>query len=177
MENAMQAEKVERLYRNYYKLMVNIAQKVTDDRQLAEDAVQNTFLKVIRIVDQIREEEPHKTKRLLGMMCRQAVTELYKRKKRVIGSCDDWYKIQYDGLTPDRYLEWLMYQETLGELALCIGLLDEKYGMPITMRYLKGVPVSEIALQLGIPENTVYMRIYRARAKLKENMERISGNG
>lgn len=167
-----QEQKIERLYRRYHRLLRTVAFNATDDRFLAEDAVQNTFLKVIRFVDKIDDENPRRLGRLLTIMCKQAVTELFHAKVRAIGTPDDELAYEYEGMTPELYLEHLTQQQQVRYLKCCLEKMDPKYGIPLRMRYVDNVPIAQIAIELGIPENTVYMRIHRARAKLRESMER-----
>ena len=51
-----------------------------------------------------------------------------------------------------------------------VGELDEKYRLVLVLRMVQELPVSEIALILGINEKTVYTRLYEALRKLRKRL-------
>ena len=58
-------------------------------------------------------------------------------------------------------------KQDLGYIMECLPLLSAKHAEVVRMHVVKGVPVKEIAAQLGVPEGTVKSRLYYAREKLK----------
>ena len=52
-----------------------------------------------------------------------------------------------------------------------IHKLPEKYRLPFIMANMEGLPYSEIADILKIKENTVKIRLFRARNILKESLK------
>jgi RNA polymerase sigma-70 factor (ECF subfamily) len=69
------------------------------------------------------------------------------------------------------------YAETLGfeqpehtELFLAVMGLERKYRLPLLLYYFFGYSVREIGGLLQLPENTVSTRLYRARAKLRDQL-------
>lgn len=51
--------------------------------------------------------------------------------------------------------------------------LDEKYRMPLYLRYYEGYTAARIGEVLGLPENTVYTRMARGKRLMRE----VLGNG
>ena len=70
------------------------------------------------------------------------------------------------------------YADTLGfeeeshlDLFQAVMQLDKKYRVPILLFYYEGYSTAEIASILGIPEKTVSIRLFRAKAKLKDYLK------
>ena len=164
------AQKVERLYWKYAGAMLRAALSATDDRQLAEDAVQQTFEKVIGFADRIREEDARQTGGLLILMCRQAVTDLYESKIRTIGVRAIHEEEDNNTADPQQtdLLEQLLRKESMERLREAIHTLDGKYGTPLLLKYSVGLSSAQIAKLLGLEENLVNQRLYRARNKIKK---------
>ena len=62
-----------------------------------------------------------------------------------------------------RKVIWICFQAVMQ--------LDKKYRVPILLFYYEGYSTAEIASILGIPEKTVSIRLFRAKAKLKDYLK------
>lgn len=162
-------EKVERLYHNYSKLLFKIALSVTNDRHLAEDAVQQTFEKVIKIADKIEEENTRATGGLLILMCKQAVSEQYRAKKKSMGEqiVDEE---GFDVVSHDDLWEALLQRQSEERIKDSLKWLKPKYLEPIILKYVYELEVETIAALLGLNVNTVYTRLARGRAMIKRRI-------
>ena len=70
------------------------------------------------------------------------------------------------------------YAETLGfeeesyyDLFQAVMRLDKKYSVPLMLFYYDGYSTAEISNMIGVRENTVSTRIFRAKAKLKNYLQ------
>ena len=70
------------------------------------------------------------------------------------------------------------YADTLGfeekshlDLFRAVMNLDKKYRVLLLLFYYEGYSTAEIASILGIPEKTVSTRLFRAKARLKDNLK------
>ena len=70
------------------------------------------------------------------------------------------------------------YADTLGfeekshlDLFRAVMNLDKKYRVPLLLFYYEGYSTAEIAAILGIPEKTVSTRLFRAKARLKDDLK------
>ena len=54
------------------------------------------------------------------------------------------------------------------DVTRALGQLDERYRMPLYLKYYEGYTAAQIAEMLGIPENTVYTNLSRGKRLLKE---------
>lgn len=64
-----QKEKFLRLHEKYSRLLLKVALESTDDPHLAHDAVQQTYERVLTMIDKIREGNQKETGGLLIRMC------------------------------------------------------------------------------------------------------------
>ena len=59
------------------------------------------------------------------------------------------------------------------ELFDAVMALDKRYRLPVLLYYYEGYAQKEIADMLGIPEETVRTRLFRARGKLKATLTEV----
>jgi RNA polymerase sigma-70 factor (ECF subfamily) len=158
--------------------MVNLAYRITGDRELAEDIGQETFLRAYRSAARYREISKFSTwlHTIAINLCRN---ELRRRKFRMfslegMAERDEDSKVRIDiadeKSTPDREVERL----ELGRLIKrAVATLPEKFKTPLVLRDMQGLTYEEIAGILGLPEGTVKSRINRARLRVKDLLEPI----
>jgi RNA polymerase sigma-70 factor (ECF subfamily) len=146
--------------------------------QMAFDLVQDTFLKAW---DNIREgEEVRSFKSFLYRILHNLIIDEYRRKKS--GSLDALLEDE----TRASAIESLLSEGSLEDAAteidtrLLIDSIRERmpelpapYREIITMRYIDGLEIGEIADMLAVSENVVSVRIHRALAKLRTLCDNI----
>ena len=164
----MDLEKAERLYLKYSKAMLRAAIRSTDDYHLAEDAVHQAFEKAMKMLSTINESNEKRTGGLLILMTTQSVTELYHKKVRDIGNpvCEE--EIRPASTATDDILDKLLQRDTLHRVSEAIAQLPAIYAEPVTLKYVYGMSSEKIAQTLGVELNTVNVRIFRARQKVKK---------
>lgn len=131
------------------------------DLQLAEDAVQETFIKAARTLDKFRGESSMKT----------WLTSIAMR------TCCDmrrsfWFRRMDRRFTPEMLPE--PAQETAeDESALTVAVMNlpKKEREAVLLYYYQDMNVSEIADVLGVTQPTVSYRLRRAREKLRQELE------
>lgn len=153
------ASKLERLYRGYRQRLYYVALQILRDPMLAEDAVHDTFLRVRDHLDQIFEEDRHKTAAFLVIIVKHiAIDYVRKRQKEQYSSIDVLEK-QCGSDIQDKE-EDLGLEEAFQQLSFDDAeVLRLRYGQRFTNR--------EIARILNLPEPTVRKRLSRARKKLE----------
>jgi RNA polymerase sigma-70 factor (ECF subfamily) len=124
---------------------------------LAQDLVQETFLRAWRSLDALRENVAAKA--WLTTILRREHARLYERKPMPTTDIAD---LELSDSAPG--------PEELGEdsvLRAAIGKLEPKYREPLVLQVLGGFSCTEIARQLDITEAAVMTQVFRARQKLK----------
>ncbi|MBS7530643.1 RNA polymerase sigma factor [Hazenella sp. IB182353] len=149
------------LYSAYFERALRLAIAITRNRDMAQDAVQETFIRVYRNMhtfDQTKRFEPWLYKILVNESRR-----LLKKEQRLFFWMRNDYKdaehIQADE-SPD-------YEE----LYEAIQSLSDKVRLPIILKYLQGFSEKEIADTLDIPLNTVKSRLFQGRKKLLKQLQ------
>lgn len=154
--------KFERLYKAYYKLLFYVANKILKDEHLSEDAVHNTFLKVLENLDKIDEVNCHKTRSLLVVITKNHSINLYNRQKNhpIIPLDENVYAGNEAAVHLDT--------DTADELTDAILKLPDMYRSVLTLKYVQGFSNKEIANMLEISEANVRKRLERARKMIIE---------
>jgi RNA polymerase sigma-70 factor (ECF subfamily) len=128
---------------------------------LAQDLVQETFLRAWRSLDALRENIAAKA--WLTTILRREHARLYERKAMPTTDIAD-LELHDDAPGP----------EDLGEdsvLRAAIAKLEPKYREPLVLQVLGGFSCTEIARQLDITEAAVMTQVFRARQKLRALLE------
>lgn len=155
------------VYRKYKNKLFNIAREIVDSDLLANEAVHDTFVQLIRELARFRELGEAAQKGWLTVVVEHIALNIRNKEKRSIPmSSLDW-------LTEKVEIE---AEEQVNWLALEIQELPERYRRVLELHYLWGYRVKEVAAQLGLSESNVKQRLYRARQMLRERLEE-HGNG
>ena len=125
------------------------------DRQLAEDAVQETFVRAWRAYDDFRQDSSDKTwlTRIAVNVCKSAL-----RRERPLPLSD----------APEGSYEAQFRDDTVLQ-AVCA--LPQKLREVVLLYYFQELSTPEIARMLHLPRNVITARLSRARAQLKTDLK------
>lgn len=147
------------LVRGYSGDLFRYAYWLCGEEALAQDLVQESFLRAWRSLDSLRETSAAKA--WLITILRREHARLYERKTPQLVDVDEIDVADArEGLTP----------EGVGEDALIRAAmlkLEVKYREPLLMQVLGGFSCEEIARELNISSAAVMTQLFRARQKLK----------
>lgn len=129
----------------------------TPDRQTAEDAAQETFLKAVRHIDAYAHRG--KFRAYLYKIAANTCTDLQRRNGRT------------EPLEPEEYME-PGFEQVESELCLTqlISALPEKQREVVVLRYVHELKLREIAEVLGEPLRTVQSRLRAALKALEKTL-------
>jgi len=168
----------EALYDRYRDTVYRTALFVTRNSGDAEEAVQETFLDVLRALPNYRIEGPA---RFETWLYRVTVNRCRSRMRRKTLPSADWEEIE-DRLEripsshPNHDPEGVaVRRERAVSLWQAVDQLSEAQRIVVLLRYQQGFSYSEIAQTLGISEGTVKSRLYYAHRKLKERLQLVEG--
>ena len=125
------------------------------NKENAEDAVQNAFLKLMRWKETKFNDDKHIKRWLIRVAlneCKNMWTSFWNRNK-----------VSFDDLDTDPSYR----DETHEELIEILDKLPQNYRTVIHLYYYEGYSVKEIAMIVGISESNVQVRLKRARDKMK----------
>ncbi len=157
----------DRLVRRWQQPLLNYAYRLTGDRAAAQDAVQETWMVVIRALVTLKD-----------------VTRFRPWLFRVAShKCQDhWRRSQ----SRAQFAETLQQQSeavatagppgaTRADVDAAFRRLPPESRMVLALMYLQDFSVGEIAEVLSLPEGTVKSRLFHARKQLRQLMEKDYG--
>lgn len=165
------SNKLEALYKKYNGLMYSTAFRILNDHQLAQDAVQMSFVKIIKNIEIINDIECNKTKGLMVIICRNLSIDLYNKRKLSNSITIE----EIDELIPDYTYsidEQLIKHESLIALREKIKMLHQPYADIISLKYFYEFSDKEIAKILDISEQNARVRLHRAKTSLIDLIKR-----
>ena len=160
-------ELIAALFQRYSGLMYDIAFSILHQQQNAEDAVQETMLKVIRHIAQFRTLPDANIRALLTVMTRNTAISQRRRLIRLI-SFDMNDEAVQSGLAMQQSDDDAYARRMLAEQ---IRRLPAEEQALLRMKYWEQLSHREIGRQLGISEDAVSARLRRLRKKLKTILE------
>jgi RNA polymerase sigma-70 factor (ECF subfamily) len=164
----------EALYDRFKDYVYRTALFITRNSSEAEDAVQETFLDVLRALPNYDVAGPA---RFETWLYRVTVNRCRSRMRRKRPPTADWAEIEEQleripETHPDHNPEEVALdrEQALG-LWQAVDTLSEEQRVTVLLRYQQGLSYSEIAETLSISLGTVKSRLYHAHRKLKEQLE------
>lgn len=163
-------EVVEDLVRQHSQLVFRIAYAALRNHDEAEDAAQETFLRVLRYSHKLASVEDPKAW-LARIAWRVAVDRSRKLGSRREVEIDDPEKpaAQIESSHPSAH-ESLQGSQVGGRLARLIAALPEKLREPLILSAVEELTPQQVAKALGINEAAVRSRVFRARQILRERL-------
>lgn len=164
------ARRMEELYRRYRSPMFRVALAVLRDEGLAEDAVQQAFLRIFQNFEKIDWEDCNKTKSFIVILVRNAAIDLYRRRKREkVISFEELERPLPDWENPvdEQVISSLEGEEA----ARLLARMDEKHRNLLVLRYYHGYRNKEIAQLLGMTQAQVALGLHRGKERLRRGLE------
>ncbi len=138
---------------------------MTGRPDLADDAVQETFVDVLRGADGFRGDARLTT--WLYRIAVRAATRVSTRARRRSAPLPEELAVGTDGPP-----EALAQREGAARILAAMSRLPAAQRAVLALGALDGLPHTEIAEVLGVPPGTVYSRLHQARAEMREALER-----
>jgi len=167
----------EELVRRYDRNVFRIAQHITQNREDAEDVVQDAFLKAYQKLDQFQGNSKFYTW-LVRIAVNEALMKLRKRKASKTVSIDEDVETE-EGFVPREVTDWSPNPEQLYKQAELGDILEKTIqGLPagfrtvFVLRDVEGLSTEETAEALGMSIPAVKSRLLRARLQLRERLSR-----
>jgi RNA polymerase sigma-70 factor, ECF subfamily len=165
------------LVRKYDRQVFRIAQHITQNREDAEDVVQDAFLKAYEKLDQFQGNSKFYTW-LVRIAVNESLMRLRKRRTGRMVSIDEDVETE-EGSVPRDLADWAPDPEqnyTQAELAeilrKTIQGLPQGFRVVFVLRDVEGLSTEETAETLGLSVPAVKSRLLRARLQLRERLTR-----
>jgi RNA polymerase sigma-70 factor (ECF subfamily) len=158
------------LYDRYARLVFSLAYKILNDRNIAEDAVQEVFVKVWRRARDYSPERGKFSSWLTGIAHHHAIDELRRRRVRPIASEDETAALEIPDSAPAP-LDLAIQSLERRRITTALGAIPHDQRRAIEMAYFDGLTQQEIADQLREPLGTIKTRMRLGMQKLKSLLE------
>jgi RNA polymerase sigma-70 factor, ECF subfamily len=163
-------ELLEQLVRQHSRLVYRIAYAVLRRHHDAEDATQETFMRVLRYSSKLAAVEDPKTW-LARIAWRVAVDRSRQRGRMQETPLEDPEKPVVEVASPETPVDETLHGTQIGAaLEKLIAALPEKLREPLILSAVEEMSPREVAAILGINEAAVRSRIFRARQILREKL-------
>ncbi|WP_114571948.1 RNA polymerase sigma factor [Exiguobacterium flavidum] len=161
---AKDKEALELLYDRYEKLLFSFLCKLTSDRELAEEAMQEVFVKIWRGIGHY-DESKGKFTSWLFTMARNAAIDLVRKRKEPTAPIEAAGEVASSEASVEDAFEW---KEERLKVQAAVAKLSEDQRDVIDLMYFKGYTQQKISDVHGIPLGTVKSRIRLALSNLKK---------
>ncbi len=167
----------ESLVRRYDRNVFRIAQHITQNREDAEDVVQDAFLKAYQNLGQFQGQSKFYTW-LVRIAVNEALMRLRRRRPERMVSIDEDVKTEEDSM-PREIADWSPNPEqqyTQAELKEILGKtiqgLPTSFRTVFVLRDVEGLSTEETASALELSVPAVKSRLLRARLQLRERLNK-----
>lgn len=163
-------EKFLMIYNEYRTKVYHCAMNVLKDSYLAEDAVQEVFLKFtqIDVLNKIDQYNSPRAKAYINVLTKHVVYNMFNKRKRY---CSMFVQDEFEKLSKycimDDNTETVFNKYDMEELADTLHKLPTDYSNILVLRYIKQLNDKELAILLHIKEATARKRLERARKLFK----------
>ena len=165
------AEIVER----YSGTVYNLALRLMNDQQEAEEVLQETFISAFRALNRFEGRSKLSTW-LYRIAYNAALMRLRKRRVPDV-SLDEPRETEDGELLPRQLVDWtavpedlLLSKEFRGMLSGALAALPESLRSVFVLRDMEGLSTAETAEALGLTETNAKVRLHRARLALRERL-------
>lgn len=146
---------IDDLYAAHHVLLKRVAWMLCGDPHLAEDLVQETWLRAWRATDTLL--EPAAARSWLITILKREHARLFERRRPELVELDGHASVLAHDPEPDKavYLRQLLDGLTDGERE------------PLLLQVVEGTPVGEIAQRFGVSRNAMTIRLHRLKKQLR----------
>lgn len=169
-ENTDTQTKITEIFERFYPMMLYIAKSILHDPYLAEDAVSEAFIKLMKYPEKIDLENNDKTERFVYIVTKSASIDILRAKAHekivLIENFNDYMNIE------NLIFDNISLQEINEEIAACISKLNKTYSEILYLKLELDLSNEEIGKILGIRRENVRVRLSRARKALREQIKK-----
>ncbi|MBT2687217.1 RNA polymerase sigma factor [Bacillus sp. ISL-47] len=154
------------LYSLHYKRLYHISFSITRDAYMAEDVVQETFIKAMKKAETIHDEQ--KVGAWLAVIAGRTALDFIRKEKRKTVIPMEQEMIECLGIKTKQNVEQEVQAGLMAEeINSAVRQLTRDYQDVLFLKLDQGLKEHEIASILNLKPSTVKTRIFRARKQLK----------
>lgn len=170
LETEQERHKVEELYEGHMYTCLHIAMMVCKNQPMAEDAVHNAFIEVIKNKEKYFELSHMDFRSKIAIIVKNKSIDLMRKEKKIADTSINELSYELDSNEIPIDLQ-VIHKIQYENLVKQISLLNDDSKSVFEMKYILNMTNAEIAEELGITKKNVEMKIYRAKLKLRKIIE------
>ena len=161
LETEQDQRRFTRLFEAHEKKIDGVVLQILGDQTQAEDAAQQTWLKLVQNWDRVSALPWAETEGYAVTVAKNCPMDILRTERRTIAFPEDW-----DPPAPEDH------QDEYDYLVSLIRALPESYRRILELKCVEEESNQEIAQRMGLKESTVSMRVLRGRKMLREQLEK-----
>lgn len=170
IENPRERLKMQRLYEKYNKLVYFYVNEILNNHHLSEEAVQDTYLRILNNLSKINEREETKTVNFIITVAKNVARSKAVKENKVMPV--DFDDAENDYLTKDSFdlEDYILGQDSYDEILSQVNKLDEITLEILRLKYINDFSDRMVAQICNLTEANVRVRLHRARQKIKSQL-------
>lgn len=157
--------RLEQIYTNYKKPAYWTAYNILKDHHEAEDVIQEAVIKILKVIDSIKEIRCNKTKALFIIIVRNLSINIYNERKNKENTSYEDMEIVSEDISLDEIIIGLEESRIIAEK---LNQIHPSYADILTLKYYNQYSNQEISELLNIAEGNVRIRLHRAKNAIKK---------
>jgi len=155
------------IYENYKTDMLRFALSITGNKEMAEDAVHDAFLSIIKHKDKIFALSSKEKRAMVIVITKCRCIDLLRKKKHIADeSIEDMeYSLETNDIPVEKQVIIIDEYNTIKKH---IASLDESSRIVLEMKYVLGMSYKEIGEELGMTAKHIDTKIMRAKDKVRK---------
>lgn len=170
LETEQERKKMEDLYEEHKYALFHYAIKITRNQSMAEDAVHNAFISIIKGKEKYLNLDCMDFRRSAVTIVRNKCIDLLRKQKPYSNKSMEELEIflESDEIPVE---EQVIFESEYELIRKHMNTIDEISKQVLVMKYLLNMSYKEIGEELGMTPEHVDTRIMRAKAKVRKLME------
>lgn len=163
--------KMTELYEEFRYDCLHVALRITNNMAMAEDAVHDAFLSVIKHKEEMFALNRRDFRKRIVIITKNKCIDIIRKNHSIssINIDDMEYELSSDDLPVDIQV---ISKEDFERISECISEIDEISRLVLQMKYIQGLSYKEIGEALGMTPKHVDTRIMRAKQKVRKLIEK-----
>lgn len=165
---------IESIYARYGKLLYSIAYSILCNKEDTNDAVQQSFIKIIKYEHKISNMTEKHIKSYISIIAKNEAINIYNKDKHVTNLDEEMlYNIEDESEQIDEILGRAELQECIYKY---INLLSNDEKNIIILKYIHDQSYDEISDLLDLKNDAARQRVCRAKKKLADMISKDNEN-
>lgn len=160
-------EAFQELISKYYPFVYKFLVRISENENLAEDLTQDTFIKIIRNIENFDVNGSAKFSTYIIAISKNLYIDHLRQEKRILPSVpiDQYLNIGDAGIDIEDTVIYKMYNQDILDN---MEKLTEVQKIVIKMKYIEGLTLKEIGDTLNLEPKTIKSRIHNGVVKLRK---------